>query len=173
MTLSQRFITALSDQNGTEGQQEQHASRRRVLLAKLLRETGGHDGLEWVAVHNLMGLLKVKGGMRQVFWEDLDWLHGRSLIQLRWAVHPWPAEQASKGLNINVVRLREALLRHPRLMRSGGFEPVAQAVVLDVEPKRSREKLRRLIGRTKTVDLLVSPTRGAVHLLAPGAGRAA
>lgn len=173
MTLSQRIITALSDQAGTEGQQEQHAGRRRILLAKLLRETGAQDGLAWVTVHTLMVLLGTTGGMRQVFWQDLDWLHGRSLVQLRWEVHPWPASQASKGLTINVVRLREALLRHPRLMRSGGFEPVAQAVVLDADPKRSREKLRRLIGRTKTVDLLVSPTRGAVHLLAPGAGRAA
>lgn len=158
-----RIFEALSRQEGEHDlvhlQRAQQASRRFALLDELDADGAAADGLTWLKVHDLMGQLGVEGGARATFWADVEWLRSQAYVQLRWEVHPWPAEQASKGLSISVVRVRETLLRHPRLRRGGSVATVARHAGLDVP------RLQRLVGRSSVVDLMVSSTRAAVHLV--------
>ena len=158
-----RIFQALSRQEGEHDlvplQRAQQAARRFALLDELDADGTAADGLTWLEVHALMGQLGIEGGARATFWSDVEWLRSQAYIQLRWEVHPWPAGQASKGLTISVVRVRETLLRHPRLRRAGSIATVARSAGLDVS------RLQRLVGRSSVIDLTISPTRAAVHLV--------
>lgn len=138
------------------------AARRYALLDELDDNGRTVDGLTWRDAHDLGQALGVMtGGNRSVFWLDVEWLEACSYIEARWTVNEWPNLQNESRVSSRLVRLREALLRTPRLRQGLHLHHVAEAAHMHVSA------LCRVVGSTPAVSLELTTTRAAFHLLHP------